>query len=84
MASSRSREIARASSKLATFAHAISKTRLTAPTNNHSVDWTSWTSRTKGLYNKSSTLVRLRVLLGEMPAGECQLGLRTRQRGIRP
>ena len=44
MASSRSRETARANSRLATLTQAISSTTLTAPSSNHRVDRTSPTS----------------------------------------
>src|SRR5579864_4892283 len=54
MASSLSRDTARASSKLATLAQAISSTRLTAPNNSQSVERTSPTSGRSG----SATKVR--------------------------
>ncbi len=60
IASSRSRETARASSKLATFTHAINSTRLTAPSSNHRVDRTFPTSGCSG----STTKVRLLFVPG--------------------
>ena len=57
MASSRSRETARASSKLATLTHAISNTSVTAPRSNHSVDRTSPTG------GRSTSATKLRFLL---------------------
>ena len=54
MASSRSRETARASSRLAIFTQAISSTRLTAPSSSHSVERTSPTSGRSGSAKKAS------------------------------
>ena len=54
MAISRSRETARASNRLATFTHAISNAKLTAPINSHSVDLTSPT------FGRSGSATKLR------------------------
>ena len=72
-ASSRSRETARASSKLATFTHAISSTRLTAPNSNHSVDRTSSTSGRSGAAMKRTALIGFRILPRQAVANHRQL-----------
>ena len=76
MASSRSRETARASMRLAMFTQAISSTRLTAPSSSHSVPRTSSTRRPERVGDEDAALVGFRVLLREAAANQRQLGLR--------
>ena len=70
-----SRETARASSRLATFTHAISSTRLTAPNSSHSVERTSPTS------GRSGSAMKLRPALD---FGYCSARLAADHRQLRP